>query len=381
MNFELNKEQNQLRERAADVLKNGVEPILAAYGQKKYIDRPTMTRIYKALTPLGYLGSTIPKEAGGAGLDHVTYGVLLETLAKANINLGEMVPPRTMYFLGNAEQKKKFLPDLLSGNIVSTACITEPQAGSDPRGIKTTAVLNGDHYSINGCKAWVFKGSIADMATVLAITDPEKGYKGTSRFIVDRRVSPFQVKDYPMIGFRIIPVSELTFKDCKVPKENMLGVPGQGLKRFYKAMEASRAFIGIQAVGLAQAAIDIAVPYSKSRIQFGKPIGGFQLIQDYLAEAATEVDAARLLCYKALAKVDRGLSAASEAAMAKWYATEIAVKTASRVMQIMGAYGLTDEAGVERFLRDAKMLTIQDGTNEIMKLIVGRELTGLRAFS
>jgi alkylation response protein AidB-like acyl-CoA dehydrogenase len=161
----------------------------------------------------------------------------------------------------------------------------------------------------------------------------------------------------------------------------MLGVPGQGLKRFYKAMEASRALIGIQAVGLAQAAINIAVAYSKERIQFGKPIGSFQLIQNYLAEAATEVDAARLICYRALAKVDQGLPAAAEAAMAKWYATEVAVKVGSRAIQIMGAYGLTEAAGVEKCLRDAKMLTIQDGTTEIMKLIVGRDLTGLRAFS
>jgi alkylation response protein AidB-like acyl-CoA dehydrogenase len=381
MDFELNKEQKALREKADAVLQNEVEPIIAAYGQKKYIDHPTLRQIYKALAPLGYLGSTIPREAGGAGLDHVTYGVLLETLAKANLSLGEMVPPRTMYFLGNPQQQKKFLPDLLSGNIVSTACISEPQAGSDPRGIQTTAVLHGDHYVINGCKAWVFKGSLADMVTVLAITDPEKGHKGTSRFIVDRRVSAFQVKNYPTVGFRTIPLSELTFKDCKVPKENMLGVPGQGLKRFYKAMEASRALIGIQAVGLAQAALDIAVAYSRKRIQFGKPIGSFQLIQNYLAEAATEVDAARLICYRALAKVDQGLPAAAEAAMAKWYATEVAVKVGSRAIQIMGAYGLTEAAGVEKCLRDAKMLTIQDGTTEIMKLIVGRDLTGLRAFS
>jgi alkylation response protein AidB-like acyl-CoA dehydrogenase len=150
---------------------------------------------------------------------------------------------------------------------------------------------------------------------------------------------------------------------------------------FYKAMEASRALTGLQAVGLAQAAIDAALPYSKSRIQFGKPIGSFQLIQEHLAEMATEVDVARLLCYRALARVDQGLQASNEAAMAKWYATGVAAKVASRAMQIMGAYGLTEEAGVERFLRDAKMLTIQDGTTEIMKLIVGRDLTGLRAFS
>lgn len=381
MDFELTKEQKELRERANETLKNHVEPILSDYGQKKYIDRHTMTKICKALAPLGYLGSTIPKKGGGAGMDHVTYGVLLETLAKANISLGEIVPPRTVYFLGNEEQKKQFLPKLLSGDIVSTACITEPQAGSDPRGIQTTAVLSGDHYLINGCKAWVHKGSIADMATVLAITDPKKGHKGATRFIVDRSVSSFQVKDYPMIGYRIVPVSELTFNNCKVPRENMLGTPGQGLQMFYKAMEASRALIGLQAVGLAQAAIDAALPYSKNRIQFGKPIGSFQLIQEHLAEMATEVDGARLLCYRALARVDQGLQASNEAAMAKWYATEVAVKVASRAMQIMGAYGLTEEAGVERFLRDAKMLTIQDGTTEIMKLIVGRDMTGLRAFS
>jgi alkylation response protein AidB-like acyl-CoA dehydrogenase len=381
MDFDLTKEQQNLRERAAEVIKNDVEPILSAYGAEKYIDRDTMTKIFKVLAPLGYLGSTLPKEAGGAGLDHVTYGVLLETLAKANISLGEIVPPRTVYFLGNEDQKREFLPKLLSGDIVGTACITEPQAGSDPRAIRTTAVLSGDHYTINGCKAWVFKGSIADMATVLAITDPDKGYKGTSRFIVDRRVSSFQVKDYLMIGFRIVPVSEFTFKDCKVPKENLLGTPGEGLRMFYKAMEASRALIGLQAVGLAQAAIDLAIPYSKERIQFGKPIGSFQLIQEHLAEMATEIDAARLLCYRALVRVDHGLNASREAAMAKYYATEVAVKAASQAMQIMGAFGLTEEAGVERFLRDAKMLTIQDGTNEIMKLIVGRELTGLRAFA
>ncbi len=381
MDFELTKPQQELREKTSEVLKTQVEPILSTHGQKKYIDRDTMTRIYKALAPLGYLGSTIPREAGGHGLDHVTYGVLLETLAKANVSLGEIVPPRTVYFLGNEEQKRRFLPELLSGDVVSTACITEPQAGSDPRAIQTSAVPNGNYYLINGCKAWVHKGSIADIVTVLAITDPEKGYKGTTRFIVDRRVSPFEVKNHPMVGFRTVPVSELTFKDCKVPKENMLGAPGQGLQMFYKAMEASRALIGLQAVGLAQAALDVALPYSQNRIQFGKPIGSFQLIQAHLAEMATEVDAARLLCYRALSRVDRGLRASQEAAMAKWYSTEVAVKVGSRAMQVMGAYGLTEEAGVERFYRDAKLLTIQDGTNEIMRLIVGRDLTGLRAFS
>ena len=381
MDFELTKQQLELRERADAVLKDQVEPILSAYGQKKYIDRDTMTRIYKALAPLGYLGSTIPKEAGGAGFDHVTYGVLLETLAKANVSLGEVVPPRTVYFLGNEDQKRRFLPELLAGEVVSTACITEPQAGSDPRGIRTTAVLSGDHYLINGSKAWVYKGSIADMMTVLAITDPDKGHKGTSRFMVDRRVSSFEVKDHPMVGYRIVPVSELTFKDCKVPKENMMGKPGQKLQMFYKAMEASRALLGLQAVGLAQAAIDIAVSYSKSRTQFGRQIGSFQLIQEHLAEMASEVDAARLLCYRALARVDQGLRASYEGAMAKWFATEVAVKVGSRAMAVMGAYGLTEEAGVERFYRDAKLLTIQDGTTEIMKLIIGRDLTGLRAFS
>jgi alkylation response protein AidB-like acyl-CoA dehydrogenase len=381
MDFALSKSQRELQEQAAEAVERVIVPVAKSQPSHVKLSVEQTRQIYRGLAPLGYIGSTIPKEAGGAGLSYVDYGLLLEALAAGPVLLGEVVPPRTVHFLGTLEQKKRWLPGLLSGDLVSTAAITEPQAGSDLRNLQTTAVPKDGHFLVNGRKKWIKFGGICDMLTLLVVADAEKGAKaGTTRLMVERKVSPWAAQEIETVGIRNLSFAELEFKDVKVPRENQLGEAGAGTEAFYRAIEASRAIVGLQAVGIAQKALDLAVAYAKERVAFGRPLARFQAIQISLADAAAELDAARLLCLKALWILDSGQRCPREASIAKVYATEAAVRIAHAAMDSMGAFGLSADAGVERCWRDARMLTVIDGTSGIQRLIVGRELLGTAAF-
>jgi alkylation response protein AidB-like acyl-CoA dehydrogenase len=241
-------------------------------------------------------------------------------------------------------------------------------------------VLDGDDYVINGTKMWISNGTIADYVIVVATTDSSKGRDGICQLLVEKEVSPFESREIKKLGVKAFPTAELVFKDCRVPKGNLLVAPGKGFKATKRDLAFARCNASIASVGIAQAALDAAVRYAKGRIQFGKPIGKFQLIQEMLADMAMELDAARFLAYRAFSLLDKGDLPMKEASMAKAYATEAAVRIASKSIQIHGSYGLAEEFPVERYFRDARVYTIPDGTTEIQKLVVGREMLGLSAF-
>ena len=380
MDFALSPRQRDLQARTAQVLARAVEPVAAAAPRGAKLTADQLRRIYKALAPLGYLGGTLPEADGGAGMSYVDYGLLLEALAHGPVVLGEVVPPRTISALGTAEQKARWLPRLLAGDWISTAAITEPQAGSDVRALRTTAVADGPYFRVTGRKKWIKLGGVSDLITLLVVAEPSGGAPGTNRLVLERAESPWVSEELDSVGLRNLSYAELCFDDVKVPRENLLGSPGGGTEAFYRAIEASRALVGLQAVGLAEAALADAVAYARDRVAFGRPIAKFQAIQTALADAASELDAARLLCLRALWLLDQKRRCPKEASMAKLFATKAAVRICGTAMECMGAHGLSEAAGVERRSRDARMLTVIDGTSGIQRLIVGREMLGTPAF-
>ena len=370
-------QQLELQEAARAAVRDVVIPVAKSVAPGQLLSAADLIRIFKALQPLGYLGSTIPKKYGGAGLTYVDYGLLLEALACGPVMLSEVVPPRTINYLGTEEQKRRWLPKLFSGDWVSTAAITEPQAGSDMRRFTCKAVLEGDSYVVNGKKRWIKLGGVSDLMTLMVLD----AAGGLSRLVLERSESPWQSEDFDTVGIRNMSLAELTFNNVRVPRENILGTAGDGDEQFHRGIESSRAFIGIQAVGIARHALDIAMQYSKDRVAFGRPLMKFQAIQTGLAEAATSLQAARLLCLNALAILDAGRRAPCDVSMAKLFAVQTSIKVCLVAMESMGAWGLADAAGVERCWRDCCMLTAIDGTANVQKLIIGRELLGTAAFT
>ncbi|HLW59465.1 MAG TPA: acyl-CoA dehydrogenase family protein [bacterium] len=381
MDFRLTPRQRELQDRAREAVERVVAPVASGVlpGQKLTPDQ--LRGIYAGLRPLGYLGSTVPESAGGAGMTNVDYGLLLEALAHGPVLLGEVVLPRLVHRLGNADQQRRWLGPLLAGDWISTSAITEPQAGSDVRGIRTAIVRAADGLRLRGRKKWIKLGGVSDLMAVLIVTDPERGAAaGTSRIVVERARSPWQAVEVEGVGMRNLSWAEIIFDDVPVDAGNLLGSPGEGTEAFYRGIEASRAFVAIEAVGIADHALSIAKAYVRERSAFGRPLAKFQDIQGRLADAAAELDAARLLSLRALALLDAGERCPLEASMAKAYATEAAVRVCGDAMDCMGAHGLSQEAGVEECWRTARMLTVIDGTSAIQRLIVGRELLGEAAF-
>jgi len=384
VDFELTDEQRMLKESARKLMEREVVPFLESFPEGQPISFENLQILLKKLIPLGYLGNTISEEYGGAGLDPLTYGLLMEEVDPDIFGLTMITGAvaKSIEVMGNEDQKKRYIPPLLSAERIGCAGITEPNVGSNTAAIQTKAVLDGDHYVINGSKMWITNGSFADVCTLLASIDPEKGYKGLGRFIVDKKVSPWEARPIPTMGDdgKIPAVGELIFEDCRVPKENMLGVPGEGLKETLIEFQTARCLVAIGSIIFAQRAVEAAIRYAKERTQFGRPIGQFQLIQDMIADMAALTDAAKLLTYRALVQVAKGVRCVKETSMAKFYATEAAVKVTSMAIQIHGAYGLAKEYPVERLFRGARMMTIPDGTTQIQKLIVARELLDMQAF-
>jgi alkylation response protein AidB-like acyl-CoA dehydrogenase len=376
----LSREEQALRERARDVREGAILPFLAARGFDRPLSREEARALFRLTLPLGYPGTVVPAEDGGAGLGHVALGLTIEELAPALGFLGPHVATRQIAFLGTPEHKRRYLPGMLAAELIGCVGITEPGVGSDAGSVRMTAERRGARYVLNGTKAWLAFGSVADLATVLVATDPAKGPRGLSRLIVDLDYSRLEVRPIGTLGDRLVPFVELTFRDYEVPAENLLGREGEGLRLTLGPIQASRASMATHAVGLAQAAIDAAIRYVKERSQFGRPIGGFQLVQGMLANMIAETEAARLLAYRVWAMIDRGEECAREASIAKLYATESAVRVTSQAVQLHGANGVSDRYPVERYFRDARMLTFPDGTSEVHQLLIGRGATGLDAF-
>ena len=336
---------------------------------------------FKELGKLGYLGLPIGSEYGGAGADYRSYVIAVEEIGRAcgstglsyaaHVSLGT----NPIYKFGTEEQKRKFVPKLCSGEYIGCWALTEPGTGSDASAQKTTAKLVGDHYVLNGTKQFITNATDADVAVIMAMTDMSLGRKGISSFIVEKGTPGFYVsKVEKKLGMRGSPTASLTFEDCKIPVSNMIGQEGEGYKQALMTLEGGRLSIGALALGIGQAALDAALTYAKQREAFGQPIGKFQMIQSYLADMATYVSAARLMLYHAAWMKDHGKRVTLEGSQAKLYASEIASKVCNLCVQIHGGYGYIVDFPAERFLRDAKLCEIGEGTSEIQRLLIARQL-------
>ena len=384
MDFDLTEEQKMLKANVRNFLEKEIVPIVDEQEKKGPLDKETAVSLIQQLMPFGYLIGFLPEEYGGLVLDYKTNGILVEELARAWGSLaGTLFIAAAFWWLlneaGNPEQKERLLPRASAGDYIGCLAITEPNAGSDVASVETTAILDGENYIINGTKTWISNGSIADAAFILATTDKSLGPLGMSFFIVERDVSPFAARELHKLGLRSFPTSELSFDDCPVPKANQLD-PGSGYERTMAFFDVSRAMVGANSTGIAQAAVDASIKYAQDRTQFGRQLGSFQMIQEMLVDMIAETEAGRLLSFRALDLMDKGEKSRWQSSLAKAYATEAAVRTTSKAIQIHGAMGLSEEYPVERYFRDARTLTIPDGTTQMQKLIVGRDTLGIKAF-
>ncbi len=377
MDFELSEEQKMVKEAAADFAKNTLLPKAQEFDEKEEIP----TEIYQQLADLGYLGMLLPEEYGGSNLDFVSYICAMEEFAKASAALmisisvhNSLICDAILNF-GTPEQKKKYLPLLASGKIIGAYSLTEPGAGTDAGSLRTTAILQGDHYLMNGTKAFVTNGGIAGLFMVFVLTKPELKSKGISCLLVEKGTLGMSigVKEKKM-GLKGSDTRELSFADCKVPRANLLGQENNGFKVALSLLNSGRVGVGAQCVGIAQAAYEEALKYSKERVQFGQPICNFQAIAFKLADMVTQIDAARLLVYRAAHLKSTGKKCNIEASMAKLFSSEVANRVVNEAVQIHGGYGYMKEYAVERYFRDARVTEIYEGTSEAQRIVISREL-------
>ncbi len=373
----LDKEHEEFRKWARGLVEKVVAP---AASQLDSSEKPDL-EVVKKLGESGLMGIPYPEEHGGAGLDNLSYAIAVEEVSRVCGSTGLFLAAHTslgaapFHLFGTDEQKKKYLVPLASGEMIGAFGLTEPGAGSDAGGIRTTAELDGDQWVINGTKCFITSGRLAQVVVIAAITDKSKGKKGMSSIIVERGTPGFGYgKEEKKLGVRGTDTSELVFDNCRVPKTNLLGSEGEGLKQFLTILDGGRVSIGAMAVGIAQGCLEESSKYAKQRIQFGKPISELQAIQVMVADMATQVEAARQLLYHAARLEDAGRSFVKEAAMAKLFASRIAVKAGLDAIQVHGGYGYMKDYPVERMLRDAKLTEIGEGTSQIQELVIAREL-------
>lgn len=378
MNFQLSEEHEMIRKMVRDFAKNEVEPTAAERDEEERFDM----EIFKKMAGLGLTGIPFPEEYGGIGSDYLAYCIAVEELSRVCASTGVTLSAHTslaswpIYKYGTEEQKQKYLVPLAQGTSIGGYGLTEPGSGSDAGGMRTTAKLDGDHYVLNGSKIFITNGGIADIYVVFAVTDPSSKHKGTSAFIVEADFPGFSVgKKEQKLGIRSSPTTEIIFEDCRVPVENMLGAEGEGFKVAMTTLDGGRNGIAAQAVGIAQGALDAATNYAKERVQFGKPIAAQQGVSFKLADMATTVEASRLLTYQAAWRESEGLSYGLESAMSKLFAGDTAMKVTTEAVQVFGGYGYTKDYPVERYMRDAKITQIYEGTQEIQRLVISRMLT------
>ena len=337
--------------------------------------------IVEKMKPLNFFGLQTPREYGGAALDTISYAIVIEEISRVSAALGLCVTVHNsvgvypILKFGTPEQKKTFVPPMAAGDRIGAFCLTEANAGSDAGGVETHAVEVDDGYVLNGTKIFVTNGGICGTILVFAVSESESGPGRASVFIVEKERPGFAVGEIEdLCGMRANPVSSLFFEDCRVPPENLLGRMGQGIKIGLSALDTGRIGIAAQALGIAQAAFEDAVSYAKERQQFNRPISKFQTIQNYLADMATEIDASRLLLYRAAARKDSGQPFTAESSMAKLHCAATARKVTDLAVQIHGGYGYSKEYDVERYFRDAKVTQIYEGTSEVQKLVIARSI-------
>ncbi len=380
MNFELTEEQNLIRDMVREFAEKEVAPSAAVRDEDERFDRPLM---FGRLAELGLTGIIFPEQYGGAGADYLCYAIAVEELSRvcastgvtlsAHLSLGS----NPIYLFGTEEQKMRFLAPMAQGEKMGAFGLTEPAAGSDAGGTKTTAVRDGNDWILNGTKIFITNAGEAEIYVVFARTDKQaKKHHGISAFIVEKGTPGFSFgKKEKKMGIRSSPTMELVYEGCRIPKENLLGEEGKGFKVAMKTLDGGRIGVASQALGIAQGALDASVAYAKERKQFDVSIATFQGIQFQLADMATQVEAARLLVYRAAFRASAGLSYSQESAMAKLMASETAMRVTTQAVQIHGGYGYTREFPVERMMRDAKITEIYEGTSEVQRIVIGSALT------
>ncbi|HOV78520.1 MAG TPA: acyl-CoA dehydrogenase [Bacillota bacterium] len=377
MNFKLTEEQQLIRASVREFCQQYVEPVADK------IDREACfpSDVVRKLAEQEWMGIPYPEEYGGAGSDYLTYTIVVEELSRVCATTGFTLECHTslasypLYKFGTEEQKQKYLVPLCRGEMLGAFALTEPGAGTDAGAASTTAVLDGDEYVLNGTKMFISNAPVAGVFIVFAMTDKSKGTKGLSAFIVPAGTPGLKTGEHlNKMGIRGSLTSEVVFKDCRIPGENLLGQEGQGFRIAMMTLDGGRIGIAAQALGIAQAALDESIRYSRERVQFGKPISSFQAIQWMLADMATSVEAARFLTYHAAWCYDQGLPYSKEAAMAKLFASETAARQTNRAVQIHGGIGYIKGHKVERLYRDAKITEIYEGTSEVMRMVISGSL-------
>ena len=379
MNFQLTKEQEFVRKMVREFAVTEVEPLAADIDKEHRFPVETVEKMAK----YGLLGVPFPTEYGGAGADHISYAITVEELSRVCASTGVVCSAHTslccwpIFNWGNEEQKKKYLPDLLSGKKLGAFGLTEPNAGTDASGQQTRAEDMGDYWLLNGAKVFITNGGYAETFVVMAMTDKTKGNHGISAFIVEKGDEGFSIgKTEDKMGICASSTTELIFQNCKIPKDRLLADVGQGFKVAMSTLDGGRIGIASQALGIAQGALDVTVEYMKARKQFGKKLSQMQALQFTVAELATQIEAARLLVYRAADMKDKHLAYGPAAAMAKLFAAETAMHVTTKCVQLHGGYGYTKDYPVERMMRDAKITEIYEGTSEVQKMVIAASILG-----
>jgi hypothetical protein len=377
MDFDYTDEQKELRRALREFAEKEIVPFAAEWDEKERFP----AEVIRKLGELGFLGVIFPERYGGAGMSYADYAIVIEELARADASVAITVSAHIslcsnhIYEQGTEAQKQEFLKPLASGKWIGGWSLTEPNAGSDAGGTETKAYLDGDEWVIHGSKTFTTNGTVCDVAVAMAVTDKGKAKHGISAFIVPKGTPGFRPgKKEKKLGHRASDTSEMVFENCRVPKSHLLGAQGEGFVAALKILDGGRIGIAALALGIAQASFECAMAYAKERKQFQKPISSFQAIQFKLSDMATSIEASRLLIQRAAFLKDRGERVTKEAAMAKLFASEVAVKAAEEAVQILGGYGYTRDYPAERYYRDAKLTTIGEGTSEIQRLVIARQL-------
>ncbi len=375
--LDLDEDRTAIKNTIRDFAEKQIKPRVMEFDESQKFPMDIMQQ----LGELGFLGILVPEKFGGSQLGYVEYALVVEELGRIDPSISLSVAAHNglcvnhINIFANDELKKKYLPDLAGGRKIGAWALTEPASGSDAAGMQTTAVKEGNYYILNGTKNFITHGGVGETAVVMAITEKSKGKKGISAFIVEKGTKGFLVgKKENKLGMRASETTQLAFDNCKVPAENLIGNEGEGFTQAMKILEGGRISIASLSVGLAQGCLEAALAYSKERKQFGKTLSEFQATQFKLAEIATDIEAARLMTFKAARLKDEGKNILDIASKAKLFASEVATKAANEAVQILGGYGFTKDYPVEKFYRDVKLLTIGEGTSEVQRIVIARTL-------
>lgn len=376
MNLKFTEEQLMMRKMVRDFAQTEIAPFVEKMEQGEF-----PREILRKMGELGLMGIPVPEQYGGAEMDFTSYIIAINEISRVSATIGVILSVHTsvgtnpILYFGTKEQKQRYIPKLASGEYLGAFCLTEPSAGSDAGSLKSKAVKNGDHYVINGSKVFITNGGEADIYIVFALTNPELGSKGISAFIVEKDTPGLVIgKDEKKMGLHGSRTVQLSFEDMRVPVENLLGEEGEGFKIAMANLDVGRIGIAAQALGIAEAALEAATAYAKERVQFGKPIAAQQAIGFKLADMATAVEASKLLIYRAADLRQKGMKCGKEASMAKLFASKTAVDVTTEAIQVFGGYGYTEDYPVERYFRDAKITEIYEGTSEIQRIVISKQL-------